>query len=103
MTSLEQLNRDGFTILKDVFDQETIQQMIDAIQMAGTGNAAFRKTKDLFAIRQVLKEVPGLASLLLTPAFRNHLQVLSGKDHFIVKSIYFDKPGTSNWFVAYHQ
>jgi ectoine hydroxylase-related dioxygenase (phytanoyl-CoA dioxygenase family) len=99
MTPLEQLNRDGFTVLKDVFDQETIQQMITAIQMAGT----FRKTKDLFAIRQVLKEVPALTPLLLTPAFRNCLQTLAGKDHFIVKSIYFDKPGSSNWFVAYHQ
>lgn len=99
MTPLEQLNRDGFTILKDVFDQEAIQQMIHAIEQAGIS----RKTKELFAIRQVLKEVPALNALLLTPAFRNCIQALSGADHFIVKSIYFDKPGTSNWFVAYHQ
>ncbi|MHC8949588.1 phytanoyl-CoA dioxygenase family protein [Sphingobacterium hungaricum] len=26
-----------------------------------------------------------------------------GKDYFTVKSIYFDKPETSNWYVAYHQ
>jgi ectoine hydroxylase-related dioxygenase (phytanoyl-CoA dioxygenase family) len=99
MTPLEQLNREGFTILEDVFDQDSIQQMIAAIQTADTDNAAFRKTKDLFAIRQVLKEVPALVPLVFTPEFLNFLQ----KDHVIVKSIYFDKPGTSNWFVAYHQ
>lgn len=99
MTPLEQLNRDGFTILEDVFDQDSIRQMIAAIQTADTDNTAFRKTKDLFAIRQVLKEVPSLVPLVFTPKFLNYLQ----EDHFIVKSIYFDKPGTSNWFVAYHQ
>lgn len=103
MTPLEQLNRNGFTILKDVFDEDAIQQMIRAIETAGTDNAAFRKTKDLFAIRQVLKEIPALVHMVLSPAFCNCLQTLSGKDHFIVKSIYFDKPGSSNWFVAYHQ
>ena len=28
---------------------------------------------------------------------------LFGNDYFAVKSIYFDKPEQSNWFVAYHQ
>jgi len=99
MTPLDQLNRDGFTILEDVFDQDSIRQMITTIQTADNDNAAFRKTKDLFAIRQVLKEVPALVPLVFTPKFLRYLQ----KDHFIVKSIYFDKPGTSNWFVSYHQ
>lgn len=100
MTPLEQLNRDGFTILEDVFDQDSIGQMIAAIQTADTDNAAFRKTKDLFAIRQVLREIPALVPLVFIPKFLN---CLLQEDHFIVKSIYFDKPGTSNWFVAYHQ
>ncbi|WP_460562322.1 phytanoyl-CoA dioxygenase family protein [Ferruginibacter profundus] len=26
-----------------------------------------------------------------------------GSDFFVVKSIYFDKPAASNWFVSYHQ
>ncbi len=26
-----------------------------------------------------------------------------GNDYFLVKSIYFDKPPASNWFVSYHQ
>lgn len=26
-----------------------------------------------------------------------------GEKYFVVKSIYFDKPETSNWYVAYHQ
>ncbi len=28
---------------------------------------------------------------------------LFGPDYFVTKSIYFDKPEASNWFVAYHQ
>jgi ectoine hydroxylase-related dioxygenase (phytanoyl-CoA dioxygenase family) len=26
-----------------------------------------------------------------------------GENFFVVKSIYFDKPGSSNWYVSYHQ
>ncbi|WP_343667434.1 phytanoyl-CoA dioxygenase family protein [Chitinophaga sp.] len=31
------------------------------------------------------------------------IDTLFGKDYHVVKSIYFDKPGGSNWFVSYHQ
>lgn len=31
------------------------------------------------------------------------LAEMFGKAYFVVKSIYFDKPENSNWFVAYHQ
>ena len=36
-------------------------------------------------------------------AFRGQGLLTFGKDYFITKSIYFDKPEKSNWFVAYHQ
>jgi len=34
---------------------------------------------------------------------RSIIKALFGDDRFVVKSIYFDKPEKSNWFVAWHQ
>jgi hypothetical protein len=68
-----------------------------------TSNANFRQTADLFAIRRFLHEMPQLVPLLFNERLKQMINELFGPDYFVVKSIYFDKPGNSNWFVAYHQ
>lgn len=50
-----------------------------------------------------MKEVPALATLLFTKKFESLLSGLFGEGYAVVKSIYFDKPGHSNWFVSCHQ
>jgi ectoine hydroxylase-related dioxygenase (phytanoyl-CoA dioxygenase family) len=64
---------------------------------------AFRKTTDLFAIRQFFKEVPEAAPPVFTKPVKDLIEQLFDKSFFVVKSIYFDKPAASNWFVSYHQ
>ncbi len=61
----------------------------------------FRKTKDLFAIRQCLKEIPAANKIVFNTGLKEILRRVAGDDYFVVKSIYFDKPPESNWFVAY--
>lgn len=93
----------GFTILPPVYSSEAIRHITGIIEAAGTENPSFRKTADLFAIRRVLQEIPALRSAVFTPALLQWADQLSGPGYFMVKSIYFDKPGASNWFVSYHQ
>jgi ectoine hydroxylase-related dioxygenase (phytanoyl-CoA dioxygenase family) len=50
-----------------------------------------------------LQEVPGLSDIIFTTAFTTLIHRIFGEDYFVVRSIYFNKPGLSNWFVAYHQ
>jgi ectoine hydroxylase-related dioxygenase (phytanoyl-CoA dioxygenase family) len=99
----KEIEEKGFTVINHVFTSEEVEQLIDVIQQADHTNETFRKTKDLFAIRQFLKEIPAAASLILTKKLSDIITQLFGDDYAVVKSIYFDKPGTSNWFVAYHQ
>ena len=61
------------------------------------------KTKDLFAIRQLIKNVPELTDLLFNEKLTELISDLSESEYFLTKAIYFDKPSESNWFVAYHQ
>lgn len=107
MTSYSQhsqsLSSQGFTTIPAIYLSAEVTQILDLIQQADTSKDTFRKSSDLFAIRQFLKEVPGVFELLMNENLKAILNEIMGHDYFVVKSIYFDKPETSNWYVAYHQ
>lgn len=98
-----QLEQEGFTVMPGVFSATEIEAIIAKIDQADPSNPTFRKTDDLFAIRQFLREVPAVQPLVLTERLNTLIAALFGTGYFVVKSIYFDKPEQSNWFVAYHQ
>ncbi|WP_207420652.1 phytanoyl-CoA dioxygenase family protein [Desertivirga brevis] len=101
--SLKQLQEEGFTLLDNIYSPADVEGILEAIDRVDTSRPTFRKTSDLFAIRQFLKECPGLKDLIFNYKLRSMIQALFGNGFFVVKSIYFDKPEQSNWFVAYHQ
>lgn len=103
MTTQEQLQNDGFAIVNNLYTRQEVNAIVTHIEGADTNKATFRKSADLFAIRQFLKEIPEVANLLFTPSLKTLLGTILGQHYFVVKSIYFDKPGSSNWYVAYHQ
>ena len=93
----------GYAIIDGVFNCDEIDCILDAIYSVDTSKSTFRKTNDLFAIRQFLKEIPAVLPLILNRQLVSIINEQFGSDYFIVKAIYFDKPGASNWFVPYHQ
>ena len=102
-TLKEKICEQGFAIVPDVYTGEEVTQILSAIEDADSSGPTFRKSNGLFAIRQFLKAVPATRCLLLNQKLIQLISELFGKDYFVVKSIYFDKPGNSNWFVSYHQ
>ncbi|AOM78787.1 phytanoyl-CoA dioxygenase family protein [Pedobacter steynii] len=98
-----EMKEKGFTTIDAVFSKETIAEILRIIEATDSSGETFRKSADLFAIRQFLKAVPGVAQLIFKENFKRLIQQLFGEGYFVVKSIYFDKPEQSNWFVAYHQ
>ena len=99
----ERIFDEGFAVIENIFDQQEINEILTAINNTDTSRPTFRKTNDLFAIRQFLKEVPGIFNLIFTDKLKYSIAEIFGRNFFVVKSIYFDKPAESNWFVAYHQ
>jgi ectoine hydroxylase-related dioxygenase (phytanoyl-CoA dioxygenase family) len=100
--SIDSLNRNGYTIIENVFTSAEVNLIAEKITQASSSKPTFRKTSDLFAIRQFLKEIPEIQPLV----FKKLAALVDeyfGPDYFAVKSIYFDKPENSNWFVAWHQ
>jgi len=99
----DNLNACGFATINDVFTKAEVNHLFQIISDADTSSPAFRKTNDLFAIRQFLKEVPEAVAVIFNHKLNQLITDQFGADYFVVKSIYFDKPENSNWFVAYHQ
>lgn len=97
------LMQDGVAVLRDCYSDAAIDDLLQVITAADPTKPTFRRTAELFAIRQFLKEIPEAAPIVLNPMLGDLIGRLCGAGYFVAKSIYFDKPQGSNWFVAYHQ
>ena len=87
-------------------DENEIEKLIAIIEKVTenkTEKSTFRKSDDLFAIRQFHKEIPESLNFIFNQKLIDIIKSNFGEDYFITKSIYFDKPEKSNWFVSYHQ
>lgn len=93
----------GFSIINNVFSADEVEEIINVLNGIDTSRENFRKSEDLFAIRQFLKEIPEIKDLIFNDNIQRIITEIFGEKYFVVKSIYFDKPETSNWYVAYHQ
>lgn len=98
-----ELEENGYSVLASLYSDIEISQILTCIKHAEHDGNSFLKTKDLFAIRQLIKNVPDLTDLVFNAKLIALISHLSESDYFLTKAIYFDKPSKSNWFVAYHQ
>jgi ectoine hydroxylase-related dioxygenase (phytanoyl-CoA dioxygenase family) len=98
-----EIAENGFTTVDNIYSDWEIEQILTTIDQADNDKETFRKSADLFAIRQFLNEIPAVKNLVFNDRLKNIIRQLFGDNYFVVKSIYFDKPATSNWYVAYHQ
>jgi len=98
-----ELEEHGYSVITNVYSDQEILQIVECIENTSSHNDEVMKTKDVFAIRQLLKYIPELRKILYNQNLIALLADLSQSEYFLTKAIYFDKPSTSNWFVAYHQ
>ncbi|MEA9411432.1 phytanoyl-CoA dioxygenase family protein [Flavobacterium sp. PL02] len=106
MNYSNEINSEGFAIIDNVYDENEIKKLISIIENVTenkTDKTTFRKSEDLFAIRQFHKEIPETLDYIFNQKLKDIIKSNFGENYFITKSIYFDKPEKSNWFVAYHQ
>ncbi len=91
MTYVEDIARDGFVVLEDVIDSETVATLLETV----TGKA--------FGIRNLLNVLPSTRDLANHRACRSIVEPLLGRAAPVVRGIYFDKHKDANWKVAWHQ
>lgn len=100
---INQVSTSGYAIEESFYSHEETNQMISIIEATHHSNPNFRISADLFAIRQFLQEVPAMQQYIFTTALKKFIAEVFGENYFLVKSIFFDKPVGSNWFVSIHQ
>jgi len=93
----------GHATLPALYTAAEVAALLRCIEAAPVAGPNFRRSQDVFAIRNLLGEVPTLWPLLATPALRGLLGELFPTGCHLTKAIYFDKPAGSNWLVAWHQ
>jgi ectoine hydroxylase-related dioxygenase (phytanoyl-CoA dioxygenase family) len=98
-----EITENGFTTVENIYSDEEIEHLLWTIDQADKTKQTFRKSTELFAIRQFLKEIPETINVVFNENLNKVVKQLFGDNYFVVKSIYFDKPETSNWYVSYHQ
>jgi hypothetical protein len=100
---LDYLNQQGFAFCPPIYSESEISDIVKTIEINTKDKVNFRRSNNLFAIRRFLLEVPEVYPMVFSPKLKSILAELLGENYFLVKSIYFDKPADSNWYVAYHQ
>ena len=93
----------GFAVLPNLYSPAEVAALLRCVENAPASGPNFRRSQEVFAIRNLLGEVPELWSLLVTNSLRELLGQLFPEGCHLVKSIYFDKPAGSNWLVPWHQ
>ncbi|MDO7883810.1 phytanoyl-CoA dioxygenase family protein [Hymenobacter cheonanensis] len=103
MVALQHLQEQGFALVPQLYTLDEIASLLSCIETAPAASPNFRRSQDVFAIRNLLGEIPALVPLLHTVALQALLAELFPAGCHLTKAIYFDKPAQSNWLVAWHQ
>lgn len=90
-------------MIENVFTDAEIKDIVASIEKHNDSVTPNDSNKDVFALRKLSTIIPGLRSKMFNTNLLSIVHTLFGKDFFMVKAIYFNKPPLSNWFVAYHQ
>jgi hypothetical protein len=93
----------GYVTLPPLYTAAEVAALLHCLEAAPAAGPSFRRSQDVFAIRNLLGEIPALWPLLATPALHGLLNELFPAGCHLTKGIYFDKPAGSNWLVAWHQ
>ena len=64
MKQTDELIENGFAIINDIYSLTEVEKILSVIENTNSDKDTFRKTNDLFAIRQFLKEVPNVSKLV---------------------------------------
>lgn len=97
------VERDGFCILPGRLADAEVDALLGALARVAAGNGARRRRGSIFAIRNLLREVPEARALAGGPLVRAGVEAVLGRGAFPVRGILFDKTPAANWKVTWHQ
>ncbi len=95
--------RDGFAIVEDFLDRETVASLIQDLTAARLDSRGSERGGLTFGLRDLLNAVPATRVLANSTRLKSLVAPIIGNDARVVRAIYFDKHKEANWKVAWHQ
>ena len=96
----------GFTILKNVFDQPSIDELLvstTAGLIAGTTDNIKTSLGETYAARNLIKLAPELSTMWRRADLIDVLKATLGETVGLVRVLYFDKHPNRTWTLPWHQ
>jgi hypothetical protein len=100
---LKKITKDGFAIMPPILSNSTVNDIINALDKVRLGGGARKRQGSVYAIRDLLNEVPTLVTLTQQASLRALIEPILGKAAQVVRAIFFDKTNEANWKVTWHQ
>lgn len=97
------LENNGFAILKNVIDEQTVSALIKDLSKIKPSEEINRKTRDVYGVRNLLNLSPKVRKLAESKIVREIAEKYLGEKAKVVRAIYFDKTPDANWKVPWHQ
>lgn len=103
MCLCDEITRNGFAVVEDLLDYETVDALIRELANARIDELGSQRAGKVFGLRNLLNAVPATRELANNPILRSLVDPILGNTARIVRAIYFDKHKNANWKVAWHQ
>ncbi len=105
-SSLDDLLRDGYTMLRGVFDDQQMGSLVE--QLAGAlvnpdEQSVLRSRGRTYGARNLLQAFPPVVDLVQRPVLRDLLTSVLGGTAGIVRGLFFDKPPDRSWSLPWHK
>ena len=90
-----QLDRDGYALVADVFDDDAVERLIDAVSRVPQRRARSRGGR-VYAVRSLLDTAPQVVQACRSGRVRSLVEPVLGAGAMLVRGILFDKPPQAN-------
>jgi ectoine hydroxylase-related dioxygenase (phytanoyl-CoA dioxygenase family) len=98
----EALQADGYAIVRGALSGPDVDALVAELEAAAGGGAA-RRRGEVYAVRNLLEEVPAVARLASSTVLQSLAEASLGAEAVAVKGTLFDKRPEANWLVPWHQ
>lgn len=101
--NLAQFERNGFLILKNALNEETIIRLITALFHLKPAETSSQKSQTLYGVRNLLNLSSTMRCFSQSKVVKRITENILGENSKVVRAIYFDKNADANWKVPWHQ
>lgn len=96
-------DRDGFAILESVLTDAETDHLTQALAAYTEAPGTLKREDEVYGGRNLLRRCPPARKLARSARLRSIAEAAIGPGAFPVRGLFFDKTGTANWSVPWHQ